>query len=203
MVGFSERYPRKSTILLSHNFRSRSEILEAATHCVAHNQRRVPKALVAVRGSGGLVQLRGFHQDWHEAYWVAAEVADAIAARVPGPEILILARTGYATQPMQLALARAGIPHRVLGSLGLYERTEVKDALAYLTLLVNPADAQAFRRAVQSPRRGVGPATASAIVTRAREERHGDLPLACARADETGNVRSAETRQRLSSFGEV
>jgi DNA helicase-2/ATP-dependent DNA helicase PcrA len=53
----------------------------------------------------------------------------------------------------------------VLGSLGLYERTEVKDALAYLTLLVNPCDAQAFRRAIQSPRRGVGPATASRLAT--------------------------------------
>jgi ATP-dependent DNA helicase UvrD/PcrA len=69
--------------------------------------------------------------------------------------------TRTVTQPVQLALARAGIPHRVLGSLGLYERSEVKDALAYLTLLVNPRDAQAFRRAIQSPRRGVGPASAN------------------------------------------
>ena len=68
----------------------------------------------------------------------------------------MLARTGYATGPIQAALAAAGIPHRVLGSLGLYERAEVRDALAYLTLLANPADAQAFRRAVQAPRRGIG-----------------------------------------------
>ena len=73
----------------------------------------------------------------------------------------MLARTGYATGPVQAALARAGIPHRVLGSLGLYERSEVRDALAYLTLLANPADAQAFRRAVGSPKRGVGTATAN------------------------------------------
>lgn len=58
-----------------------------------------------------------------------------------------------------LSLARAGIPHRVLGSLG-YERAEGKDALAYLTMLVNPADAPAFRRATQSPKPGAGPATA-------------------------------------------
>src|SRR5205807_9677639 len=125
---------------------------------------------VAVRGAGGQVRVRGFHEDWHEAHWVAGQVAEAITNGIPGTEILILARTGYATQAVQLSLARAGIPHRVLGSLGLYERSEVKDALAYLTLLVNPSDAQAFRRAIQSPRRGVGPATASLLITRAREE---------------------------------
>ena len=82
----------------------------------------------------------------------------------------MLARTGYATAPVQSALASAGIPHRVLGSLGLYERSEVKDALAYLTLLANPADAQAFRRAVQAPRRGVGPAGANRVIAAARRD---------------------------------
>jgi DNA helicase-2/ATP-dependent DNA helicase PcrA len=61
---------------------------------------------------------------------------------VSGPEILVLARTSYATQAVQAALAWAGIPHCVRGALGLYEPAEVKDALAYLTLLVNPADAE-------------------------------------------------------------
>ena len=84
-------------------------------------------------------------------------------------EVLVLARTGYATEPVQAALARAGIPHRVLGSLGLYERAEVNDALAYLALLANPADAQAFRRAVGSPRRGVGAATANRVIALARD----------------------------------
>ena len=151
-----------------------------------------------MRGEGGRVEVRGFYEDWHEAHWIAGQVAEAIASGVPGPEILILARTGYATQAVQLALARAGIPHRVLGSLGLYERAEVKDALAYLTLLVNPADAQAFRRAIQSPRRGVGPATAP-VVTRAREDTDGDLLLACARAGELDGVRVEPSAQRLVS----
>jgi len=201
IVAFASRYQGHSAIALTRNFRSRAEILEAASRCVVHNQRRVQKALVAVRGGGGLVQVRGFYEDWHEAHWTAEQVRHAIVSGVPGPEILILARTGYATQAVQLALARAGIPHRVLGSLGLYERSEVKDALAYLTLLVNPADAQAFRRAIQSPRRGVGPATANALIGRARVERGGDLVLACARAGEFDAVRSGEVGQRLEAFG--
>ena len=135
-------------------------------------------------------------------HWVAGQVGAAIAGGVPGPEVMVLARTGYATQAVQLALARGGIPHRVLGSLGLYERAEVKDALAYLILLVNPADAQAFRRAIQSPRRGVGPATIAQLVTRAREDVGGDLLSACACAAEIEGIRSSEVRRRLTAFGQ-
>jgi DNA helicase II / ATP-dependent DNA helicase PcrA len=200
IVGFAKRYPGHGAIVLARNFRSRVEILDAATGCVAHNQRRVQKTLVAVRGPGGAVEVRGFQQDWHEAHWIAGQVQEAIASGVPGPEILILARTGYATQGAQLALARAGIPHRVLGSLGLYERTEVKDALACLTLLVNPADAQAFRRAIQSPKRGVGPASASRVVDHARKEYEGDLLQAASRVDEVDGLR-VEARDRLRDFG--
>ena len=145
--------------MLGRNFRSRAEILEAAVRCVSHNERRAGKALIAMRGPGGQVRVRAFVNEFAEANWVAAQIADALAAGTPPAEILALARTGYATEPLQRALARAGIPHRVLGSLGLYERTEVRDALAYLTLLENRVDAQAFRRAIGSPRRGIGAAT--------------------------------------------
>jgi len=98
IVEFAKRYPGHSAIVLGRNFRSRSEILEAASRCVQHNRRRVQKQLVAVRGGGGIVEVRGFHEDWHEAHWVAKQIAEAIASGTPGPEILILARTGYAAQ---------------------------------------------------------------------------------------------------------
>jgi len=201
VVDFSVQYPEHATVGLVRNFRSRVEILEVASRCVAHNQRRVQKQLVAVRGHGGQVEVRGFYEDWHEAHWIAGQVREAIASGVPGPEILLLGRTGYSTQAAQLALARAGIPHRVLGSLGLYERTEVKDALAYLTLLVNPADANAFRRAIQSPRRGVGPASAHRLVEQARQEHGGDLVEAARQADEIAVIRG-EARDSLREFGE-
>ena len=107
-----------------------------------------------------------------------------------------VARTGYATEPLQRALAHAGIPHRVLGSLGLYERAEVRDALAYLTLIVNPADAQAFRRAIASPRRGIGPATVTKLIGWAREHHGGDLIAASAHA---GGLRGWSARRRRAS----
>jgi DNA helicase-2/ATP-dependent DNA helicase PcrA len=182
VLCFAERHPGHAQIVRGRNFRSRAEILEAAVRCVAHNERRAPKALIAMRGLGGGVRVRAFPNEFAEANWVTAQIADALAAGTPSGEVLALARTGYATEPLQRALAHAGIPHRVLGSLGLYERTEVRDALAYLTLLANPLDAQALRRAVGSPRRGIGNATVTKLVSWARAHHGGDLIAASAHA---------------------
>ena len=189
-------------IVLGRNFRSRSEILEPAARCIAHNEQRLAKALIATRGAGGEARVVAYGSDRHEADSVTAAIAQALAQGVPAGEVLVLARTGYATGPLQAALARAGIPHRVLGSLGLYERSEVRDALAYLTLLANPADAQAFRRAVGSPKRGVGTATANHVVAHARDTHHGDLIAASAHATAIESIRPPAVRDRLRRFGE-
>jgi DNA helicase-2/ATP-dependent DNA helicase PcrA len=141
LVDFAKRYPQHAAIVLARNFRSRSEILAEASRCVQHNQRRVQKQLVAVRGEGGVVEVRGFNEDWAEAHWVAGQVAEAIASGIPGPEILILARTGYATQAVQLSLARARIPHRVLGSLGLYVRPLSRARVAARIRMLSPLSA--------------------------------------------------------------
>jgi DNA helicase-2/ATP-dependent DNA helicase PcrA len=201
ILGFSERHPRAGQIVLGRNFRSRAEILEAAVRCVSHNERRAGKALIAMRGPGGRVRVRTFPNEFAEANWVTSQIADALAGGTPPGEILALARTGYATEPLQRALAHAGIPHRVLGSLGLYERTEVRDALAYLTLIANPVDAQSLRRAIGSPRRGIGAASVTKLVAWARQHYGGDLIAASARAAELDGVRSQAARMRLVEFG--
>ena len=201
VLEFGERFPRHGRVVLGRNFRSRSEILNAAVACVSQNERRTAKALIAVRGDGGRVYVRAFQSEYHEAHWIARTIGQALAAGVAPTEVLVLARASYATEAVQTALARAGVPHRVLGSLGLYERSEVRDALAYLTLLVNPADAQAFRRAVQAPRRGVGSATVTQVVALARERHHGDLIVASAQGGQREAVRRQTTRDRLAAFG--
>ena len=201
ILCFGERHPGHAQIVLGRNFRSRAEILQAAARCVAHNERRAPKALIAMRGPGGHVLVRAFQNEYAEAHWVTGQIAHALGAGIAPGEILALARTGYATEPLQRALAHAGIAHRVLGSLGLYERSEVRDALAYLTLLENPADAQALRRAVGSPRRGIGSATVTRLVAWARERHEADLIAACAHAEGLDAVPSQAARARLIEFG--
>ena len=201
ILAFGERFPAHARIVLGRNFRCRAEILDAAAACVAQNAQREAKALIAMRGGGGDVRVIAYGSDRHEGDSVAAAIAQALAGGIPAGEVLVLARTGYATGPLQAALARAGIPHRVLGSLGLYERSEVRDALAYLALLANPADAQAFKRAVGAPRRGVGAATANRVVHLARETHHGDLISASTHTNAIENIRPP-VRDRLRRFGE-
>jgi DNA helicase-2/ATP-dependent DNA helicase PcrA len=202
VLGFGERYQGNARIVLGRNFRSRAEIVAASVRCIEHNPCRAAKAIVAMRGPGGRVDVRAFADEREEAQFIASHIAAAIAAGIAGTEILALARTGYATHALQGALAEAGIPHRVLGSLGLYERSEVRDAIAYLTLLANPADAQAFRRASSAPRRGIGRATAVLVVASARERHRGDLIAASASARELGSIRSERCRDRLARMGE-
>src|SRR6516164_1578354 len=197
MLCFGERFPAHARIVLGRNFRSRAEILDAAVACVAHNTEREAKALIAMRGAGGEVRAIAYASDRNEADCVAAAIAQTLGSGMPAGEVLAVARTGYATGPLQAALARAGIPHRVLGSLGLYERSEVKDALAYLALLANPADAQAFKRAVGSPKRGIGAATANRAVQVARETHRGDLITASAHANAIASIRPSAVRDRL------
>ena len=202
ILAFGERFPSHARIVLGRNFRCRSEILDPAVACVAHNTQREAKALIAMRGSGGEVRVIAYGSDRHEAETVAAAIGQALARGIPAAEVLALARTGYATGPLQAALATAGIPHRVLGSLGLYERSEVRDALAYLALLANPADAQAFKRAVGSPKRGVGAATANRVVQVARETHRADLITASSHANAIDSIRPPAVRDRLTRFGE-
>jgi len=199
ILCFGETYPGHARLVLGRNFRCRAEILDAAVSCVSHNRWRSGKALIAMRGVGGHVEVLAFRDDHEEAGLLARHISDVLAAGVPGTEILVLARTAYATQLLQRALEQAGIAHRVLGHLGLYERSEVRDALAYLALVANPLDAQAFARAVQSPRRGVGPASVARVVAAARA-RDRDLIDACARMHDIPGIRRP-AHDRLRTFG--
>ena len=164
ILCFAERHPGHARIVLGRNFRSRAEILEAAARCVSHNEAARPEGADRDARPRRPRAGQGVRQRVRRGALGRGPDRRRARRRDAAGEILALARTGYATEPLQRALAHAGIPHRVLGSLGLYERTEVRDALAYLTLLANPADAQAFRRAIGSPRRGIGAATVTGLV---------------------------------------
>ena len=187
--------------MLGRNFRCRAEILDAAAACVAHNERRLPKALIAMRGAGGEVRVIAYGSDRHEADCVAAAIAQALAGGQPAGRG---ARAGpdRVCQPSPCRRRSRGPGSRTAcsASLGLYERSEVRDALAYLTLLANPADAQAFRRAVGSPRRGVGTTTANRVVALARETHHGDL-IAASSPRQRGSRASARPRFATGSPG--
>jgi DNA helicase II / ATP-dependent DNA helicase PcrA len=198
IATFSEQFPGHRTIALGRNFRSKEEIVLAAARLIARNTRGPKIEHVSDRGPGGCVEAHRFDNEWAEAAWIAGEVTRRLRAGATADQVLVMARTSFATQAVQRALAQANIKHRVLGSLGLYERGEIKDALAYLWLVVNPNDTVSFRRALGVPRRGAGVATVEAIVRYARANQL-DLLTACTHVDRIPRIR-AQARDNIVRF---
>jgi DNA helicase-2/ATP-dependent DNA helicase PcrA len=201
VLGFRDWFPGFRAITLGRNYRCRAEILSVAVNCVRHNLERVPKQLVAMRGCGGRVETPVFGTDRQEAEFITGLVVETLGAGVDPDDILLIARNAYVTVALQQTLAAHGIPYRVLGALGLFERAEVKDAVAYLRLLSNPCDGQALRRAVAAPKRGVGPATANRVIEHARHALDGDLIAACCDASQIEGIRQRGARDALTGFG--
>ncbi len=156
ILAFGERYPRHERVVLGRNFRSRAEILRAAATCVAVNQHRHPKALIAMRGPGGRITTRGFATDRDEAGWVAGLIADALAAGTPPSEVLVLARTGYATGPVQARWPPPG--SRTACSARSASTSAPRSATRSPTSLCSPTPSTRRRSAAPSARRGAGSA---------------------------------------------
>ncbi len=203
ILNFTDDFPLARTVKLSVNRRSRVEILAAAMRLIAHNRGRVAKDVVPYCGEGGFVGERFYPTDEHEASDVADLVETEIAiGRGPG-EILLLCRNTMPLRYLQQRLQERGIKVRFLGDQSLWERSEIRDAIAYLALLANPYDAAAFRRAVSAPRdrkpfsqgkvrtptRGIDKGAGS-IVAFARAQRI-DLIDATLRAEEVAQVRAS------------
>ena len=199
VLGFGNWFPGFASVTLGRNYRCRSEILTAAASCVSHNQHRVPKALIADKGPGGRLETPVFGDDFQEAEWLAREISGALQGGLDPSEVLIVARTGFALRALEQTLLGYAIPYRKLGDLGLFERSEVKDALAYLALLVNPHDSQAFRRVAQGYIDGVGAQTANRIIAAARELPDGDLIGACQAPAIAASARG-KAKQSLPAF---
>lgn len=199
ILRFGENFADHQRLVLGRNFRCRAEILQSADALIRHNVEREPKRLLAERGAGGYIKSFRFAGDEDEAAWIARKVGDALARGISPDEIQVLHPAKWVSQPLQRALARARIPYRVLGSLGLFERAAVKTALAYVRLLVNPNDQLAFERAVNQPARGVGEKTRHRVARHARAEQI-DLIAACRDASSIPGLK-ARPREALVQFG--
>jgi len=201
MRRLADRFPGYARATLRRNYRSREEILTAASRCIAQNLDRDPKALIAQRGPGGSATVHVFGDEQAEASWVVHQVRRALGAGFTPEEILILCRkVMQVTRPVRHTLNLAGIPHRMIGELGLYELAPVRAALAHMALLSNPLDVEAFTHAIRTPKRGIGSHTISRIVAIAREEHDGDLIAACANRRARNSARSSEAEKNLADF---
>jgi DNA helicase-2/ATP-dependent DNA helicase PcrA len=164
ILQFEQAFPEVTTILLEQNYRSTQTILDAANAVIAHNQARKPKSLWTDAGAGEKITRYHASDEHDEATWVARRLADAHDHDGrPWGESAVFYRTNAMSRVVEEALMRAGIPYRVIGGTRFYDRREVKDALAYLRAVVNPADEVSLKRVLNVPRRGIGDTTVARL----------------------------------------
>ncbi len=158
-------------IRLEQNYRSTETILTAANALIAHNEARLGKTLWTQGGAGELISVYAAFNEQEEALFVMERLRQWIEQGHRRSEAAILYRSNAQSRQFEEKLVAMGIPYRVYGGLRFFERAEIKDALAYLRLIANPADDASFERVINTPVRGIGAKTMDMIRDTARAER--------------------------------
>jgi DNA helicase II / ATP-dependent DNA helicase PcrA len=157
ILDFERDFPEAEVVKLEQNYRSTQTILSAANAVVERNRQRRPKRLWTEIAGGDPVQLSELADEHEEARWVAGEIERLGEEEgVRREEVAIFYRTNAMSRVLEDTLVRFELPYQVIGGTKFYERAEIKDAVAYLSLLINPSDQVSFGRIVNSPRRGIG-----------------------------------------------
>jgi DNA helicase-2/ATP-dependent DNA helicase PcrA len=156
MADFERDFKVPNLIRLEQNYRSHGNILNAANALISQNRRRLGKNLWTAAGEGEPLRIFEAQSDGYEAHWLADEVQALVREGLDRSDIAILYRSNAQSRVIEHALFTAGIPYRVYGGLRFFERQEIKHALAYLRLVANPEDDNAFLRVVNFPTRGIG-----------------------------------------------
>ncbi|MDI3518237.1 MAG: ATP-dependent helicase UvrD/PcrA [Caldanaerobacter sp.] len=171
ILNFEKDYPEAKVIKLEQNYRSTKIILEAANHVIDNNVYRKKKSLWTQNKEGEKIVLCELENEREEAEFVIQEIIKLKERENRSfKDFAILYRTNAQSRPFEEALMKVKVPYKVVGALRFYDRKEIKDILAYLRLIVNPYDDISFKRIVNVPRRGIGPATIEALEKVAREK---------------------------------
>jgi len=164
ILSFQRDYPEAKVFKLEQNYRSTRTIVEAANSVIVHNAHRMEKQCFSEGAEGEKIKVLKAYTDREEAELVVQELRDRV--RMTGEkwnEAAILYRTNNQSQALEEALRRRGIPYRIYKGASFFDRKEIRDLLAYIRLVVNPRDDEAFRRIVNYPARGIGDTTVQRI----------------------------------------
>ena len=159
ILGFEEQFPNAVVIRLEENYRSTQNILDAANAVIANNSERKGKNLWTSNGRGEKIIRKTCADDVAESEFVADTVMDASAEGAPFSDFAVLYRMNAQSNNVERALVRAGVPYRIIGGHRFYDRKEIRDALAYLSVVANHHDNVRLRRIINEPKRGIGETT--------------------------------------------
>ena len=198
ILEFEQDYPNAHVVKLEQNYRSVGNVLAAANAVIANNQHRKQKKLFTASEDGEKINVYLASDERDEGRWIAGEIEKQRSAGLSYNQVAVFYRTNAQSRMLEDMLLRAGVPYRIVGGTRFFDRAEIRDVMAYLTLIVNPADDIAAKRVVNVPRRGIGKTTIERIEQFGREM---DMPfIEAAELAIVDPELRASTRQSVASF---
>lgn len=170
ILNFEKDYPECITILLEENYRSTKNILNAANSVISHNKERKDKNLWSNKEEGSKIIYVKTENEKEESSYVSKKIKELVSEGTNYEDIAILYRTNAQSRAIEEEMLKSNIPYRVIGSFYFYNRKEIKDLLCYLRLINNPQDDVSLLRAINTPKRGIGPKTIENLVEIANEK---------------------------------
>ncbi len=163
ILEFERDYSNAKIIKLEQNYRSVATILNAANAVIAHNEKRKEKKLFTALGEGDKISVYMASDERDEGRWIASEIEQRHGEGISYDDMAVFYRTNAQSRMLEDMLLRAGVPYRIVGGTRFFDRAEIRDVMAYLTLVVNPQDSVAAKRVINVPRRGIGKTTIDRI----------------------------------------
>jgi len=198
ILDFERDFPNVAVVRLEQNYRSTRTILAAAGAVVARNLGRKGKSLWTENPDGDRIVYRRLESEWEEARLVRAEIEEHLRRGGQLSDVAVFYRTNAQSRVVEDTLVQAGIHYHVVGGLRFYDRMEIKDILAYLKVIANPADEVSYKRIINVPLRGIGHSTVDKVSERAAA---GGVTFSEALSQAaTGNYLAAGTRGKLAGF---
>lgn len=202
ILNFEKDYPNAKTVMLEQNYRSTQTILKAANEVIANNVERKDKNLWTENGTGDKITYYRAQNEHDEARFVVQQIQAEV--REHGrhyQDFAVLYRTNAQSRVIEETFLKSTIPYTMVGGHRFYDRKEIRDILAYLTLIVNPRDSMAFTRVVNTPKRGIGATSLDRLRAFATTT---NLPLLAAAQDvQEANAIAPRTRNKIEDFGRL
>ena len=199
ILDFEEDFPNARVVKLEQNYRSTGHILNAANAVVRHNSQRKAKRLFTAEGDGAKIQAYQASDERDEGRWIAGEIEKLHQGGMSYDDIAVFYRTNAQSRILEDMFLRAGVPYKIVGGTRFFDRAEIRDVMAYLKMVVNPADEMSVKRVINTPRRGIGSTSIAKIEELARENRCSFFQACEIATAETGRF-SAKVRSALADF---
>lgn len=199
ILDFEQDFKNCKTVKLEQNYRSTGHILSAANAVVRHNSQRKDKRLFTAEGDGEKIQAFQASDERDEGRWIAGEIEKLHAKGTSYDDIAVFYRTNAQSRILEDMFLRAGVPYKIVGGTRFFDRAEIRDVMAYLKMIVNPADEMSVKRVINTPRRGIGSTSIQKIEQLTRDNRCSFFQACEIATAETGMF-SAKVRNGLSSF---